>query len=55
MKKIGQPERVTQNRVTALFRNELGYRYLGDWTERGCGREANNHMYCTVLTYSNEH
>ena len=31
---IGQPERVTQNRVIALFRDELGYRTLGDWTDR---------------------
>ena len=31
---VGQPERATQNRVIALFRDELDYRYLGDWTDR---------------------
>jgi type I restriction enzyme R subunit len=31
---IGQPERATQNRVAALFHDELGYRTLGDWTDR---------------------
>ena len=24
----------TQNRVIALFRDELGYRHLGDWSDR---------------------
>ena len=34
MTHIGKPERATQNRVIALFRDELGYRTLGDWTDR---------------------
>jgi len=34
MSTVGQPERATQNRVIALFRDELGYRCLGDWTDR---------------------
>lgn len=29
-----KPERITQNRIITLFREELGYRYLGDWTYR---------------------
>jgi type I restriction enzyme, R subunit len=34
MNTIGQPERATQNRVIDLFHDELGYHYLGDWTDR---------------------
>jgi hypothetical protein len=34
MNEIGQSERATQNRVITLFRDELGYRFLGDWTDR---------------------
>lgn len=34
MATVGQAERITQNRVTALFREELGYDYLGDWSDR---------------------
>lgn len=34
MSTIDQPERTTQKRIISLFRKELGYRYLGDWTDR---------------------
>ena len=34
MTDIGQPERATQNRVIALFRDELDYDFLGDWSDR---------------------
>jgi len=34
MSDIGQSERATQNRDIALFQNELGYTFLGDWTDR---------------------
>lgn len=32
--KVGQLERVTQDRVVELFQNVLDYRYLGNWEER---------------------
>ncbi len=31
---VGKAEKVTQERIIALFRDDLGYTYLGDWTER---------------------
>lgn len=31
---VGKPEKATQNRIIALFRDTLGYRYLGDWSDR---------------------
>ncbi len=34
MSTIGKPERVTQDRVIALFIDELGYTYLGNWSDR---------------------
>ena len=34
MSHVGQAERETQERVIALFRDELGYRFLGDWSDR---------------------
>ncbi|MFJ1899240.1 type I restriction endonuclease subunit R [Streptomyces sp. NPDC088115] len=34
MSDVGQVERKTQNRVVGLFREQLGYRYLGSWERR---------------------
>ena len=34
MSDLGKSERATQSRVLRLFREELGYRYLGDWSDR---------------------
>jgi type I restriction enzyme R subunit len=34
MNNVSKPERVTQQRVIALFIQKLGYRYLGDWSDR---------------------
>jgi type I restriction enzyme R subunit len=46
MSDIGKSERVTQNRVISLFRDELGYRYLGDW----CDRDGNSNIEEGLLT-----
>ena len=43
---IGQSERETQNRVLLLFREELGYRYLGNWADR----EANSNVEEPLLS-----
>jgi type I restriction enzyme R subunit len=34
MSQVGQRERLTQNRIVALFRDSLKYKYLGNWEER---------------------
>lgn len=57
MSYVGQPERATQNRVIALFRDELGYRYLGDWADRDGNsniEEASLAGYLTKRGYSRE-
>jgi type I restriction enzyme, R subunit len=46
MSNIGHPERATQNRVITLFREELGYDYLGDWHDR----PSNSNIEETHLT-----
>jgi type I restriction enzyme R subunit len=34
MSNVSKPERATQDRVIELFTQKMGYRYLGDWSER---------------------
>ena len=50
MNSIGLPERVTQNRLIALFRDELGYRYVGDWTDRYGNSNIEGDMLSAWLT-----
>jgi type I restriction enzyme R subunit len=50
MSDIGKPERTTQNRVIALFRDELGYRYLGDWADRDGNSNIEEGLLATWLT-----
>ncbi len=47
---IGQRERVTQNRVIALFRDELHYWYLGDWTYRDGNSNIEEGLLTSYLT-----
>ncbi len=46
MDKVGQIERITQNRVVKLFQDELGYSYLGNWEDR----ENNSNIEVDLLT-----
>ncbi|MGH8476305.1 MAG: type I restriction endonuclease subunit R, partial [Methylococcales bacterium] len=46
MPAIDPSEHTTQNRVITLFRGELGYRYLGDWS----AREGNSNIEEALLT-----
>ncbi|MGD0868064.1 MAG: hypothetical protein ABSB88_00825 [Bryobacteraceae bacterium] len=48
---IGQSERETQDRILTLFRDELGYRYLGDWTDRD---DNSNIEESLVTAYTSE-
>jgi type I restriction enzyme, R subunit len=52
MSDVGKPERATQNRVIALFRDELKYRYLGDWTYEGGNSNIDEELLMAYLTKS---
>lgn len=52
MSNIGKIERETQNRVIALFKDELKYRYLGNWEERECNSNIEEGILSDWLTES---
>ncbi len=49
---VGQPERVTQDRVIRLFQEELGYTYLGDWQYRKVNSNIEEELLTGYLTRS---
>src|SRR5438128_12133001 len=49
---VGQLERKTQNRVVALFRDLLGYEYLGNWEEREGNSNIEEQYLRAFLTHS---
>ena len=49
MPNIGQIEKQTQQRVVRLFRDTLGYAYLGDWTDRIGNRNIEPDLLTTWL------
>ncbi len=50
MSDIGKPERATQNRVIALFKDELQYRYVGDWSDRPTNSNIEEGLLSAYLT-----
>ena len=46
---VGQIEKKAQQRVLRLFREQLGYDYLGDWTEREGNRNIEENVLRTFL------
>ena len=46
---VGQIEKKTQQRVVRLFREQLGYDYLGDWTEREGNRNIEESLLRAFL------
>ena len=57
MNEIGKRERATQDRIISLFQDELGYRFLGDWSDRVGNSNIEEGLLTSYLTkngYSQE-
>jgi type I restriction enzyme R subunit len=52
MSDVGKRERMTQDRIVTLFREELGYRYLGDWRDRDNNSNIEEGLLADYLTRS---
>src|SRR5262245_56590746 len=50
MSDVGKAERVTQQRIITLFRDELGYRFLGDWSDRDGNSNIEEKLVTDYLT-----
>src|SRR5262245_3357859 len=49
MSVVGQIEKRTQQRIVKLFHEQLGYEYLGDWTDRDGNRNVEEGLLRTFL------
>ena len=57
MNDVGKSERVTQDRVVALFSEELAFKYLGDFSERNDNSNIEEELLSSYLSkagYSKE-
>ncbi len=50
MSDVGKPERATQRRVIELFTEELGYTFLGDWSDRPGNSNLEEGLLSAYLT-----
>jgi type I restriction enzyme R subunit len=50
MSKVGQIERLTQNRTVKLFTQELDYTYLGNWEDRPNNSNIEEELLTNYLT-----
>ena len=58
MGNVGDIERITQNRVVKLFKEKLGYTYLGNWEDRSGNSNIEEELLTNHLTkkgYSQAH
>lgn len=50
MSTVAPPEKATQNRLIALFQDQLDYTYLGNWHSGQYNNEDNSNVMTTLLT-----